>query len=175
MVFLARLSLKSSLQLRQSQLNDSRQKTDLVAIKPTSLNDGDKALIVFASPATKAAKVQTKTLEVEVVRSPARLAQGLSGRTEIGADGMLFILPQTRVETFWMNDMLFPLDIIWILDGKVVDISVAVPAPSSKSDQPARVWPKSPVSAVLELNSGAAKNLGIEIGSVMTILQPTDD
>jgi len=58
--------------------------------------------------------VGDQDLTVEVVNTPSKTELGLSYRDEIGADGMLFELPQKQVPTFWMKGMLFDLDLVWI-------------------------------------------------------------
>src|SRR5882672_5260542 len=44
---------------------------------------------------------------------------GLSGHSPLAADeGMLFIFPAPGEYGFWMKDMLFPLDLVWIAADK---------------------------------------------------------
>ena len=54
---------------------------------------------------------------------------GLSGRPNIGSDGLLFILPAGK-HRFWMKDMQFNLDMVWIDQNQVVGIS-KMPKPLS--------------------------------------------
>lgn len=93
---------------------------------------------------------------VEVVNTPASITQGLSGRQTIGADGMLFVLPAKTQATFWMKDMLFDLDLLWIANDGVVEITnnaTKPPTNTALNDLP-RYQPKLPVEMVLEIEAG---------------------
>lgn len=101
---------------------------------------------------------------VEIADTPVSRAQGLSGRDSLPADqGMYFPLEQSARHSFWMKDMRFPLDIIWIREGKIVDISENVPYPAG-DQPPATVQPKEPADAVLEVNAGFTERHGLKIG-----------
>ena len=69
-------------------------------------------------------KIGDKTINVEIARTEAEREQGFSGREELGEnDGMLFVFEKRDFYAFWMKDMLFPIDIIWIdKDGTMVDV-----------------------------------------------------
>jgi uncharacterized membrane protein (UPF0127 family) len=68
------------------------------------------------------------TVQAEAVRTPERLYQGLSHRRELPAGrGMLFFMPELEVQTFCMRGMRFPLDLIWISEGRVAGITRNVP------------------------------------------------
>jgi uncharacterized membrane protein (UPF0127 family) len=91
-----------------------------------------------------------------VARQPAEIQLGLSGRANIGADAMLFLLPGKEPTVFWMYQMRFPLDFVWLANGRVVDRHENVPAPppDAPRDTIATVRPDEPVEAVLELPAG---------------------
>ena len=113
-------------------------------------------------------------IEVEIVNTPASIAQGLSGRDEIGADGMLFIFDKTDKHTFWMKEMKFNLDFVWIRDNKVVDLTKDVPAPAPNTPVTKLLTysAKEPVDSVLELDAGKIEKLGIDIGDTLAFMQP---
>lgn len=105
-------------------------------------------------------------LNVELALSNEAQRQGLSDRDEIGADGMLFVFPSLGQTSFWMKDMKFDLDMIWIAQGKVVDIDQNVPKPAegaSLSELPS-YSPSQPVDMILELPAGKVADWQIEIG-----------
>jgi len=112
------------------------------------------------------AQLANQTFHFEAVTTPPSIAQGLSDRKEIGSDGMLFILATTRIPTFWMKNMLFDLDMVWIANGKVVDITrqVAKPSPGMTESELPLISPSQPVNMVLEIPSGQADAWQIEIG-----------
>ena len=73
-------------------------------------------------------------------------------------DGMLFDFHDPATVTFWMKDTIIPLDMLFIrADGSIANIK-ANATPFSLMPIPAA----EPVRAVLEINGGRAKALGIE-------------
>ncbi len=116
-------------------------------------------------------RVGLASLSVEIANTPETRKQGLSGHAPLTDDqGMLFIFPAPSVQTFWMVDMTFPLDIIWIgTDRKVVGITANVPAPFPGA--PVEKLPlyssPFPVQYVLEVNAGWAKSHNVKIGDVV--------
>lgn len=102
---------------------------------------------------------------VEVVSTSAAIKKGLSGRSSLNANsGMLFIFSKASRYQFWMPDMHFPIDIIWIEGGKVADISADVPTDFDPKN-PVFFKPKVPVRYVLEVNAGFAEAHNIIIGT----------
>lgn len=111
-------------------------------------------------------------LRVEVVNTLDSITQGLSGRTEIGADGMLFVFSETRMPVFWMKEMQFDVDMVWLADGQIMEVTSEVPAPDP--DVPLRQLPRyqpaAPVQMVLEIPAGQAESLGLVPGQELTLL-----
>lgn len=103
------------------------------------------------------------TITVLLAQTPAEQSRGLSGREGLDADmGMLFIYDRADRYTFWMPDMHFPIDIIWVdTDWRIVDIAARV-LPES---YPATFAPKAPGRYVLEVNAGNAAAWGWEVGT----------
>lgn len=103
---------------------------------------------------------------VDVVRTPIAQARGLSGRTLLAANaGMLFIFDAPQLTGFWMKDMFFPIDIIWITDNRVVGfVEHAQP-----DDRPERTiyYPPVSIDTVLEVPSGTITRSGIHIGDAV--------
>src|SRR3989338_4003843 len=59
--------------------------------------------------------INNRELIVEIADEPHEQSLGLSGRKPLNDNqGMLFIFPQTGFYEFWMKDMEFSLDLIWI-------------------------------------------------------------
>ncbi len=94
-------------------------------------------------------------ISVDLSTTTAEIDQGLSGRPTLGAlDGMFFVFNSAKLYRFWMPDMNFPLDMIWIgSDMKVVDISKDVPTTFDPA-HPIFYSPKIPAQYVLEVNAG---------------------
>jgi len=89
---------------------------------------------------------------------------GLSGQPSLGQNqGELFIFDQPGLYDFWMKDMNFPLDIIWLDENKkIVDIT----ANFATSTYPNKVTSRTPAKYVLEINAGVSQEGAIKIGDV---------
>jgi uncharacterized protein len=113
----------------------------------------------------------SKKLQLEIVNTPQSIEQGLSGRDEIGADGMLFIFDQSKIPQFWMKEMKFDLDLVWIRELIVVEITENVTAPDLNTplSQLTTYTPKQPVDMVLEVEVGKAKEWGLMVGDEVLI------
>jgi hypothetical protein len=100
------------------------------------------------------------TVKAEAVRTSERLYLGLSYRSELPEGrGMLFFMPAKQVQTFCMRGMRFPLDLIWISDGRVAGITRNVPPTF-----PGNLTSPGPVTHVLEVPGGFAHRHGIKAG-----------
>jgi hypothetical protein len=101
---------------------------------------------------------------IEVARTEETRARGLMFRETLAADhGMLFIFDPPRDVAFWMRNTPLPLDIIYIdLAGAVVRITENT-VPFSETPLPSGAT----VAAVLEINAGLSRRLGIAPGAQM--------
>lgn len=123
----------------------------------------------LASPsAMMKVRINGVTLQLETARTPAELRQGLGGRDALdrGA-GMLFVMPGRDIFPFWMKGMRFPLDIVWLDRGRVVDVATLQP-PGADGAIP-RYEPAVKADRVLELNAGTARDLGLTVGSKLDL------
>jgi len=109
---------------------------------------------------TRGEQSQPISLRVELAQTSQEIEQGLSNRDTRGSDGMLFILPQEMKPAFWMKDMRFPLDFIWIRNGSIVDLTRNVPI----SPPLATHTPNSSVTHVLEIPAGFIDQHNIHLG-----------
>lgn len=99
-------------------------------------------------------------LNVETVVTDELRKKGLSNRDSLCENcGMLFLFDKKENYSFWMKDMRFPIDIIWLRDDKVVDISRDISHKSKNVHSS-----KEKVDKVLELNANAVTRCNIEIG-----------
>jgi uncharacterized membrane protein (UPF0127 family) len=103
-------------------------------------------------------------VEVEIGQTLAQLQTGLKNKENLQENtGMLFIFEAEDSHPFWMRNMSFPIDIIWInANLKIVDItSEALPC----RDEPCPTYtPSAPVKYVLEVPAGFAQKNLIETG-----------
>ena len=124
-----------------------------------------------------------KTFQVEVASTAFERAHGLSGRNGLAeGTGMLFVFDSPSDQGFWMKDMKFPIDIIWIRgdspsqispgetwEGKVVGfVENAVPEPEKAVWNLKVYYPPEPVDHVFEVNAGDVKKYGIKVGDTVS-------
>ncbi|KKS82705.1 MAG: hypothetical protein UV58_C0006G0004 [Candidatus Wolfebacteria bacterium GW2011_GWC1_43_10] len=112
-------------------------------------------------------------ITAELAVSWSKKSIGLSGKGSLADNqGMLFIFNQPTTPSFWMKDMKFNLDFVWINGDKIVDLSKNVPAPLS-DQSPVVISPKESADKVLEINAGTADKLNIQVGDKINIKKIT--
>jgi len=143
-----------------------------IVITPSLTPSQTPAQTISSGSKFKSIKISINELSVETVSTPEEIQLGLSGRSEIGSDGMLFVINPPRQISFWMKDMLIPLDIIWISNGKITGIEKNVPPPLTGTPENKLInYPSSnPVDYVLELKAGDADFWGIKVLDEVLIL-----
>lgn len=104
------------------------------------------------------------SIHVELATTTAARARGLSGRAALAAgQGLLFVFSRDGQYSFWMKDMNFPIDIIWIAaDGRVVEVASRV----LPETYPRAFTSREPARFVLEVPSGFAAAKGIVPGAL---------
>jgi uncharacterized membrane protein (UPF0127 family) len=136
-------------------------------------NQGPKAETELEYPYVTPIQVGREKLFVEVVTTEPAYERGLSNRPTLkGNQGMLFDFRHEGAQRpgFWMKDMLFNLDLIWIKNGLVVDITKNALAPevNTKLNELPLYKPNSDIDMVLEVNSGWTDKNNIRIGDQLT-------
>jgi uncharacterized membrane protein (UPF0127 family) len=111
--------------------------------------------------------INNRIFKVEIADTLTKQIKGLSGKKNICSScGMLFIFPDSQVRKFWMKDMNFPLDIIWINNGKIVNISKNL---LPEGENPSKTYSSvAQANYVLEINAGQSDKLNINIGDKIT-------
>jgi len=133
----------------------------LLVVRPAS---GAEQVDVHIDPGDGRSPV---TIHAEVARDPASQRHGLMERRALSADaGMLFLMPEERVQQFWMKNCYIPLDMIFAdHDGRVVHVvHDAQPCPEMRVDCPT-YSSGVPAAVVLEVPAGTAERHHIEGGS----------
>jgi len=118
--------------------------------------------------------VDTTAIEAELARTPAEKQLGLGGRSGLAPDaGMLFVFDAPDRHVFWMLDMQFALDFVWIRGDRVVDLSAEIPPPPAGLDAASgllrQVQPKEPADLVLEVAAGSIAKHGWKVGDAVEI------
>lgn len=119
-------------------------------------------------------KIGDANLKLEIADTESSREQGLSNRENIGFyNGMLFVFDEPSYETFWMKDMNFDLDIIWVdKNKKIVQIDQDVSAHSYNSTDPKsseKFSSTEKILYVMEVPAGFAKDKDVVVGDVVEI------
>lgn len=103
--------------------------------------------------------------KLEIANDAAARTKGLSGRSCIPNDtGLLFVFDTPGIYPFWMKDMKFAIDIVWLdIDKKVVHIEKNV----EPSTYPRTFSSTEPAVYVLEVKAGEPMRTGMMIGDVL--------
>ncbi|MFH1745132.1 MAG: DUF192 domain-containing protein [bacterium] len=113
--------------------------------------------------------IDNKKIKIEIADDYVEIVNGLSGREYLEKEsGMLFVFNDKQIRDFWMKNMRFPLDIIWINDNKIIDISKNL-LPEGENPLNHYYSPK-PVNYVLEVNGGFCEKNNIKTGDSVKII-----
>lgn len=106
-----------------------------------------------------------RPLKVTIVDTPEEKEKGLGGRAGLAqGEGMLFAFPKDDEYGFWMKDMRFAIDIIWLSAGGVV---VHIEKNVSPNTYPHVFKPKEAARYVLELPAGYTDVYTVHPGSAV--------
>ena len=123
------------------------------------------------APEQPVARIGGASYSVDMAVLPEERRQGLSGREHMAQDaGMLFVFEEEQQLHFWMKEMRFPLDIIWIdAQCRLVGVSAEVPTPvpNAGNDEIPRAQSPLPARFVLEVNAGEAARNGLSAGDAV--------
>jgi len=130
----------------------------------------DKDISTQMFPDRAVLRVGEVEINVDIADTDSERARGLSGREILGSkEGMLFVFETSRVPHFWMKDMNFTLDIIWINEElRIVGFSENV----SPKSFPETFSPSLPIKYVLEVNENFVNSNNIKKGELIQILTP---
>jgi uncharacterized membrane protein (UPF0127 family) len=121
-------------------------------------------------PISAEAEINGQIIQLEVARTVQEQSQGLMYRPPLPDDrGMLFPFDPPRPVQFWMKNTPSPLDMVFLHNGTVQAIESAVPP--CEADPCPTYGPDTPIliDQVLELRSGRATELGLEVGDRVNI------
>jgi len=107
------------------------------------------------------AVINNSSFRISIADTALERARGLSNKISLPKEeGLLFVFNEIGVYHFWMKDMNFPIDIIWIgEDYKIVYIKEnALP-----ESYPEKFNPNQPALYVLEINAGMVSENEIKI------------
>lgn len=115
------------------------------------------------SPSKAKGNFGNKNLDFEKVISHEAKTKGLSGRQSLKENqGMVFIYEQPGKLCFWMKDMKFAIDMVWLNSAKVVQ---EIRENVSPDTYPQNFCPEQPAQYVVEVVAGLAKKAKVTTGS----------
>jgi uncharacterized membrane protein (UPF0127 family) len=119
-------------------------------------------------PKNPRAEINGHVFSLYLAETPEEQSVGLAKYKKIDTNqGMLFLFNKSDYYSFWMKNMQFPIDIIFVNGNKVVDIFQNVPV-SLNGELPIYTT-KTKADKVLEINASLAKKYDIKIGSEIKI------
>ncbi len=111
--------------------------------------------------------VNDKTFNVSIAKTEKERQTGLSNTEKLSENqGMLFVFDKPDFYSFWMKNMDYPIDIIYINGDKVT--TVIENAKPGTSEANLEIYqPDSESDKVLEINAGLAKKYNIRKGTII--------
>ena len=120
-----------------------------------------------AKPGQAVVVLKDTTVIADIADTPEKRTQGLSGRKNLGSNqGMIFIFENPGVPGFWMKDMLFPIDMIWISESERI---VSITKDARPESYPSVFYPKGEVKYVLEVPAGFSEKNNLKEGDRVLI------
>lgn len=157
----------------------SRARISLAALCILLFATGFFVVAVYVAPDARESAAQSpkdslrtitvagNTVRVGVADTPAARKQGLSGRPGLAPDeGLLFVFEKEGTWGFWMKDMRFSIDIVWVgKDGRVVFTKER----ATPESYPEAFVPPAPALYVVELPEGYCASHNVHIGSIVSL------
>lgn len=103
-----------------------------------------------------------KVLNARIADTNKLRKQGLSGTPELGeGNAMLFVFKFLGAWSFWMKDMNYPIDILWLDEAKKI---VSIKEHATPDSYPEQFFPTAPSLYVIEVADGFVKDHKTKIG-----------
>jgi uncharacterized membrane protein (UPF0127 family) len=115
-------------------------------------------------------EINGQILKLVVAKKRDTIIKGLSGKNKIPFDGMIFFFGKAQKVSFWMKDMKFSLDIVWVRNNVIVGITENIkPEPGVPEERLKTYPPPTKIDTVIELSAGRAKQLNIKEGNILIL------
>lgn len=119
---------------------------------------------------TSTATLNNHTFNLYIAKTNKEKEIGLSNRDSLPQDyGMLFPFNYEGNYPFWMKNMRFPLDIIYIDKNKVVEVFTNAQPPKTTNGNITILGPTGNADTVLEINAGLSDKYNIKKGTDVKI------
>ncbi len=142
----------------------------IIIFSPTGIAIGAGLVFIFfvflyfrgTSYATAKFLLHDEIFTARIADTDDKRTLGLSGTSGLGKnEAMVFKMPGLNRYSFWMKDMQYPLDILWLKGNTIVDMAPRVPpAPiGAPDDQIQKYTSRLDADIVVEVVSGTVDRL----------------
>lgn len=128
----------------------------------------EKKPIPLPQKSIEQVKIGNFVINVDVADDDQEREKGLSGRESISeTEGMLFVFDIPREYSFWMKDMKFPIDIVWIDENQNI---IYIEEGILPETYPLTFKPPRDSKYVLEIGSQISTKNNLKIGDKVEFL-----
>lgn len=118
----------------------------------------------------QSATINGVNFNLEIAQTKEQKSIGLAKYKKIEKNfAMYFPFERKDYYSFWMKDMKFPIDIIYIDNGKIVAIFKNVQNPKSPNDKLQVYNPEKLADSVLEISAGLSDKYNFKTGNRVSI------
>ncbi|SFE52201.1 DUF192 domain-containing protein [Thermoflexibacter ruber] len=143
---------------RNQTLTEEYLKNTSTSTAPVFKKEGELSFI------KKDNQQEIKKIDIEIADSDGERQQGLMYRTQLeDSQGMLFIFPETEMQSFWMKNTLISLDILFVNEN--MEIVTIQKYAQPKSEQSLRST--KPAKYVVEVNAGFCDRYQVNEGDLV--------
>ena len=124
--------------------------------------------ILVGCSSTNYVIIKNKKINIEIADDDNEKATGLMFRESLAKDsGMLFVYNDSKVRNFWMANMQFPLDMLFINESKTV---IKIEHASLCENKVCNIYSSNiPAMYVLEVNANFSEENNIKTGDLISI------
>lgn len=117
---------------------------------------------------TPTATIDDHKFKLMIAKTGKEKEIGLSETKNLPQDqGMLFPFDSPGYYSFWMKNMKFPIDIIFIKDNAIITIYKDVSPPKTSNESLPVYSPQSPADSVLEINASKSSQYDFKQGDTV--------
>jgi len=125
---------------------------------------------IYTNIGKPTATINNQSFLLYIARTQKEKQIGLSKFENLPENyGMLFPFDRAALHSFWMKDMKFPIDIIFIKDRTIVTMHKNIPNPSAENTSLPLYMPSLPANLVLEINAGLSEKYNFQEGDTVVI------
>lgn len=100
-----------------------------------------------------------------IADTPRKSQLGLGNRLSLPAgESMLFVFKEPDIPGFWMENMYFPITLLWVDENKKI---IGIEKNMKPESYPKAFFPPDPIKYVIEMNVGEDEKLGLKVGDIV--------